>query len=63
MSEHDDKLQTDDPSCVSGMTRKEFVTKLLTRAAIAGAIFALATELNKHALPSALASATTATTT
>lgn len=60
MPDPDKNLETDGPSCVSGMTRKEFVSKLLVRAAIGSAILALATEINRHSLP-ALSSTTTAT--
>ncbi|PWU02471.1 MAG: hypothetical protein C5B53_01585 [Candidatus Melainabacteria bacterium] len=61
MPENDSSKSTDSPSCVVGMSRKEFVTKLLTRAAIGGAVLALATEINRHALPPASANVTTGT--
>ncbi|PWU02470.1 MAG: hypothetical protein C5B53_01580 [Candidatus Melainabacteria bacterium] len=50
----------DVPSCVPGISRKEFVTKLLTRAAIGGAVLALATEIDRHLLPP-VSAATTST--
>ncbi|PWU02472.1 MAG: hypothetical protein C5B53_01590 [Candidatus Melainabacteria bacterium] len=58
MLENDSSKSTDSPSCVVGMSRKQFVTRLLKRAAIGGAILALATEINRYMLPPSHASAT-----
>ncbi len=57
MDRHDVKPDAEKPACTPGVTRKEFLAKVLKRSAIAGSLLAAPAILDKFMIPPVYAAA------